>query len=817
MDKKIITFFLASSINDLEYDRLAIGDFVNQLNNIYQSSGVFIKLYKCESDTLDHSIRFGGSQASLDDIIRTSDICFVVFWHKVGDVTFHELNVALKASQQNGVPKIVVYFKRLADNEKQSEDIQRVMHIIDNELLHYHREYSHIDSLKLGIITQLQVHGFVNANLSVKDNKIVCMNDTLMSVDKIPLFAENAEYLELLERYSQVVKKCKKLQQAYAENNMNSKIVHDLSKAIKERDRLKADLDELSESILDIGKRIASITVNGGMITEKIKQAIKCFDAGDYDGVLELLDPSEIEKNIMELDKIEEHITAERIAIVEEYRIRILALKAQSRWKDVHNTYLKAIEQVNNRPQMPKTIMYEYAAFLFNQTRYNECLEICISLITQVRQESNFDKKFIWRINNLLGVAYYKIGDYKNAKDRLEHNVGLLSEEENSTNGVMPEYAEAYVNLAQVYYCIDNHAKAKDLYQKALRIYKTMDESLDVQKMIIDIDIWLAQLYYQTNRHSEAEKLLSAALSMCEDLAKIDSSYEEPVAELSSKIANINRAILVHRKEDRCFIGALKFRNRLLGSKKESFSEFLKNICIIMSDEYARCGYRDYCEKLRELDKSVEVSISANCEEEITDFDYYFDKHIDERKLSDLGIQALNIREKLAKENPEAYVESVIKEYKNLADIYILLGKNEEAEHCLEKSLTMEQNLLFREKNELNMILAAIYCSYAGLHKENKSYSDSEKMYYAALDIYSLLPHSNEYARTINYLARLYGECGKKQLADEKFFYAFILYIDLYKKSPGAYIDRIINTAADILHSIHPDKEKEIMNQIMKI
>ena len=115
------------------------------------------------------------------------------------------------------------------------------------------------------------------------------------------------------------------------------------------------------------------------------------------------------------------------------------------------------------------------------------------------------------------------------------------------------------------------------------------------------------------------------------------------------------------------------------------------------------------------------------------------------------------------------------------------------------------------------MILAAIYCSYAGLYKENKSYSDSEKMYYAALDIYSLLPHSNEYARTINYLARLYGECGKKQLADEKFFYAFILYIDLYKKSPGAYIDRIINTAADILHSIHPDKEKEIMNQIMKI
>ena len=48
MDKKVITFFLASSINDLEYDRLAVGDFVNQLNNIYEDSGVFIKLFKCD-------------------------------------------------------------------------------------------------------------------------------------------------------------------------------------------------------------------------------------------------------------------------------------------------------------------------------------------------------------------------------------------------------------------------------------------------------------------------------------------------------------------------------------------------------------------------------------------------------------------------------------------------------------------------------------------------------------------------------------------------------------------------------------------------
>ena len=79
---KTISFFLASSISDLEFDRLAVGDFVNDLNNIYRSSDVFIRLYKCESDSLDHSISSGGSQYALDEIIKQSDICFVIFWTK---------------------------------------------------------------------------------------------------------------------------------------------------------------------------------------------------------------------------------------------------------------------------------------------------------------------------------------------------------------------------------------------------------------------------------------------------------------------------------------------------------------------------------------------------------------------------------------------------------------------------------------------------------------------------------------------------------------------------------------------------------------
>ena len=85
--KRTIHIFLASSITDLNDDRQAIGDFINQLNNIYNSQNLYIHLHKCEDESENHSIINGGTQKSLNDEIRESDLCIVLFWHKAGEVT----------------------------------------------------------------------------------------------------------------------------------------------------------------------------------------------------------------------------------------------------------------------------------------------------------------------------------------------------------------------------------------------------------------------------------------------------------------------------------------------------------------------------------------------------------------------------------------------------------------------------------------------------------------------------------------------------------------------------------------------------------
>ena len=77
-----IKVFLASSIEDLREDRLEVGDFFRQLNEIYIDSGVHFSLIKCED--YDNSIVSGGKQSQYDEEIRDSELCFFLFYRKAG-------------------------------------------------------------------------------------------------------------------------------------------------------------------------------------------------------------------------------------------------------------------------------------------------------------------------------------------------------------------------------------------------------------------------------------------------------------------------------------------------------------------------------------------------------------------------------------------------------------------------------------------------------------------------------------------------------------------------------------------------------------
>ena len=423
MSKEIL-FFLASSIDDTAADREAIGNFINQINNFGHDQDIYIRLCKCDDDYADHSVKIEGSQKSLDDMIRDSDLCFVIFWHKAGEVTQHELNVAYETFKKKNYPKIVVYFKALQEGETLSEDVAKVMHSIDEELKHYYRNYSHIDSLKLGIITQLNIHGFLKAEMKVDGSDIKIGSEKIASTDDIPLFSENDEYLELVEDYREANAECERLSRLYSANKNNMKVFRAYQKAIKNRDRLIDDITEMSDGILNIGEQIAKIA-SSSMMTDRIREAIRCFDIGDYDGVLNLLHPDEIENQIKVLDVMEEHINMARRNVIEEYRLRILALEAQGKWSEIYDTYERAAAQVMERPEMPKTIVLEYAQFLYRQGNYQKGIEICERLKNLTADGVGLtETKEIAELYERLGACCYHCMKYDEAEKNLKEALG---------------------------------------------------------------------------------------------------------------------------------------------------------------------------------------------------------------------------------------------------------------------------------------------------------------------------------------------------------------------------------------------------------
>lgn len=108
-----IKIFLASS-EELKKERYEFPEIVLTLNNLYRSKGFYFDLVKWEY--LDSSMGEDRKQDEYNRELRTCDIVFVVFWHRFGDYTNEEFQMALEGLRGNTLPNLViVMFKNNGD------------------------------------------------------------------------------------------------------------------------------------------------------------------------------------------------------------------------------------------------------------------------------------------------------------------------------------------------------------------------------------------------------------------------------------------------------------------------------------------------------------------------------------------------------------------------------------------------------------------------------------------------------------------------------------------------------------------------------
>ena len=85
---KKVKIFIGSSIEELKEDRVAIGNFFRQLNDLYLDNGLYFQLVMCED--YDDAIELEGKQSKYDKEIEDSELAVFIFYKKVGTYTEHE-------------------------------------------------------------------------------------------------------------------------------------------------------------------------------------------------------------------------------------------------------------------------------------------------------------------------------------------------------------------------------------------------------------------------------------------------------------------------------------------------------------------------------------------------------------------------------------------------------------------------------------------------------------------------------------------------------------------------------------------------------
>ena len=98
---KTIKIFLASS-EELDYDRMAFGNLVRRLDDMYEKRGIRIKLFEWED--YDAAYNDKRKQDEYNEHVKQSDIFLGLFYKKAGQFTVEEFDVASQEFKDHASP-----------------------------------------------------------------------------------------------------------------------------------------------------------------------------------------------------------------------------------------------------------------------------------------------------------------------------------------------------------------------------------------------------------------------------------------------------------------------------------------------------------------------------------------------------------------------------------------------------------------------------------------------------------------------------------------------------------------------------------------
>ncbi len=481
MERKIVKLFLASSITDLKEDRLYLGDFFNTLNNIYENRDLFFKLIKCE--TYDNSIALEGKQAQYDAEICDSELCFFLFFKKVGDYTRHEFEVAMESFRATHKPKVVTYIKYVNSLDEVQQDVKAFMGELETNLKHYYSVYDHIDTLKLQMLLQIQNLGLDSSVLDMKNGEFLLNGKTVTTCEHVPMFAGNAEYGALQAEYQQVNEEYVTLKAQFLLDGENEAVEAAYFKIANKRATQKEQLETKEKELLAYAQALAEKSGAENLTARQIN-GYRLVEQGKYDEALKILDKAdifwEIDRDLQALQQLD---SARQVVLqglqqkVNELMQRIEVLQAQSVTPeviaDIYETFEKVYD-ITVTQNLDKEVLYGYAVFLAEQNNYSKAIAVGECYLNCCDDQSDLAKPEEYAgIYHLLACLYHSTNHPKKSEEYYLKAIELCEDLcQINPQAYRADLARIYSIFAGFYRSINNKKKAAIYYKKAKEFEK---------------------------------------------------------------------------------------------------------------------------------------------------------------------------------------------------------------------------------------------------------------------------------------------------------------------------------------------------------
>ena len=570
-----IHIFLGSSLDELHLDRMEMGNYVRKLNDIYRDREVYIKLYECEDENA--AMVKGRKQEEYNEEIRQSDIFLVLFYNKAGQYTIEEFHEAYKQFQKTGAPAILTCFRQ-GEGYTPEQSVLEFMDDLGEQLGHYFKRYTHIDSVKLTLLLQMKLMK-LDVPIEVEESLITVGGTPVLTLKNIPMWAKNADFQILKEQY-QACERAYLDAKAATTDPVTDPV---FLRASEQWNEAKKALRELEQELFSIALKIEEKN-NDGTLTERQRKAYELMEQGDAEGANNILDLREILDDVEHAEALAQQADKKLEQHVQEMLQKIEILKTQvqkpSRFEEIQEIFEEAVA-LEKRRNLKKIALREYVVYLHDQNDYTRAIPLAKRYLKYA--ELDGDKSRIIGAVIILGDLHADANRMKLAKQELlrENKIYERLAAENPS-AYQLDLAMRGNDLGNLYARTNRLKLAKREYLRAKEICEmlALENPSTYLTYLMMICRNLGNLYAYTNDINSAEMEFLRAKEIYKQLAKENSSaYQSYLAEICNNLGNIyiyTKRIDMAKWE---YLRAKDMRKRLAAENPSAYQPDLASTC----------------------------------------------------------------------------------------------------------------------------------------------------------------------------------------------------------------------------------------------